>query len=302
MPCYSPLRGFRSRHLGPSGKRGVTFRLSEGFADLPVLVPCGQCIGCRLERSRQWAVRCMHEAALHEDNCFLTLTYDDAHLPLFGSLDRGAFPAFIKRLRSRFAGRRVRYFHCGEYGERTGRPHYHACVFGFDFADRYKWAVRCGRPAFRSATLESLWPFGASEIGSVTFESAAYVARYICKKVTGANAEAYYSVVAPETGEVVRREPEFVTMSRRPGIGRGWYERFRSEVYPADEVVMRGAVMKPPRYYDKVLEVESPEVLDEVRLARKRCVVKSEVTEERLLERERFTVAKLNLFAGRDGV
>ena len=140
---------------------------------------------------------------MHEENCFLTLTYDEAHLPVGGSLDRRAFPLFMKRLRKRLKGERVRYFHAGEYGADLGRPHYHSCLFGFDFSDKVYWTSRGGFPVWRSSTLEALWPFGFSEIGSVTFESAAYVARYITKKMLGAGAEGAYKVLDPETGELV---------------------------------------------------------------------------------------------------
>lgn len=241
-------------------------------------------------------MRCVHEAALYAENCFLTLTYDDAHVPAFGSLDRSAFPKFMKRLRKRFPGERIRYFHCGEYGERTQRPHYHALLFGFDFADKYPWSYRSGRPCWRSPTLEVLWPFGQSELGSVTFESAAYVARYVVKKVSGALAYERYSRVDVGTGEIIQISPEYTTMSRRPGIGREWYERFKSEVYPADEVVVSGRVMKPPRYYDVLFEAEDPEGFEA--LSRKRVVE----SEARLAQKEEFALAKLNHFSRRDAV
>ena len=137
MPCYRPIKGYRSRRLNAeTGKRPVVFNPRDGFYDQPVDLPCGQCIGCRLERSRQWAIRCVHEASLHERNCFITLTYRDECLPTNGSLDLDAFQKFMKRLRRRF-GEGVRFFHCGEYGENFGRPHYHAILFNLDFSDKY---------------------------------------------------------------------------------------------------------------------------------------------------------------------
>lgn len=203
-------------------------------------VPCGQCIECRLKRSRDWAVRCMHEASLHKDNRFLTLTYADAFLPRDGSLDRRAFPLFMKRLRKACGS--VRYFHAGEYGEENGRPHYHALLFGLRFGDEEVCGEsRGGHPVVQSARLSALWPFGFSQLGTVTFESAAYVARYCVKKVTGEQAAAYYG----------GREPEYATMSRRPGIGFRWYEQFRGEVYRDDSVLARGHEVGPPRFYDK---------------------------------------------------
>ena len=130
MPCFSPLDGYRSRTVNASGKRSIVFDIHEGFHDRPVSVPCGQCVGCRLEKSRQWAMRCVHEASLYDENCFITLTYDDEFLPVGGSLDKGAFPRFMKRLRKKFEPRRIRFYHAGEYGDRFGRPHYHALLFG----------------------------------------------------------------------------------------------------------------------------------------------------------------------------
>lgn len=185
---------------------------------------------------------------MHDANSFVTLTLDDAHLPSDLSLDKSLFPEFIRKLRKRRGSRTVRYYHVGEYGEQLGRPHYHALLFGEDFADTRVPVRKAGsHPMWISDELLELWPLGLHTIGSVTFESAAYCARYVCKKVTGSRAEEHYG----------GRTPEYATMSRRPGIGAGWLERYRSDVYPSDEVVVRGAVCRPPRFYDSRLsEVE----------------------------------------------
>ena len=142
MPCYNPLKGYRSRTLNASGKRSIVFNLREGYVDQPIEVPCGQCIGCRLERSRQWAVRCVHEASLYKNNCFVTLTYSDDKLPSDGSLHFDHFQKFMKRLRRFYDDSRIRFFHCGEYGEQYSRPHYHCCLFNFDFVDKKFWKKR----------------------------------------------------------------------------------------------------------------------------------------------------------------
>ncbi len=292
MPCFAPLVGFRN----PTG--GLTFsrHLSIG---LHMSVPCGQCIGCRLERSRQWAVRCMHEAAMSPDNAFITLTYSDEFLPRDGSLDKRAFQLFMKRLRRRTDGR-VRFFHCGEYGDESGRPHYHALLFGRDFADKYQWAERKGMPVWRSDELEALWAFGQSEIGSVTFESAAYCARYVVKKITGKAAAAHYERVDPETGVLFQLEPEYATMSRRPGLGTSWFERFGSEVFPADEVIVRGRAMKPPRFYDEIFKVDEPEAFAGVQATRRLERSRGDETPGRLSVREVCVEAKLNLYQRRE--
>lgn len=247
MPCFRPLKGYRSSTVNPSGKRSIVFNIREGFQDLPVTLPCGRCIGCRLERSRQWAIRCVHEASLYESNSFITLTYAPIHLPPSGTLIKKHFQDFMKRLRKSYS-EKIRYFHCGEYGESLGRPHYHACLFNLDFADKYLWKQTPGGPLYVSESLNEIWGKGFCVVGDVTFDSAAYVARYITKKITGEPAEAHYN------GKL----PEYTTMSRRPGIGRGWYEKFRVDTYPSDSVISRQREMKPPKFYDKLFEVDFP--------------------------------------------
>ncbi len=272
------------------------FRPQDGYSDLPVMLPCGQCIGCRLEKSRKWAMRCMHEASLYDENCFVTLTYADEHLPRYGSLDREAFPLFMKRLRKRFEPRRIRFYSCGEYGEESGRPHYHALFFGFDFDDKVFLRTRGDNRVYRSPCLELLWPFGLSEIGSVSFESAAYVARYVVKKVTGDLAEDHYERVVLDTGECIQLEPEFATMSRRPGIGRAWIDKYRDEVYRHDSVIVSGKECKPVRYYDEVMTKVDPVLMARIKRARERKVNAEEQTPERLRVREVVAKARLDTF------
>lgn len=262
MPCYHPLTAYRTS----SGQ--VVFSSDPRKVVAELKLPCGQCVGCRLERSRQWAVRCMHEASMHAHNCFITLTYNDENVPI--SLRYKDFQDFMKRLRQ-WAKRRgfpkVRFYMCGEYGEQNDRAHFHACLFGFDFPDKQPLRQLGVSTLFRSAVLDSLWPYGYSSIGEVTFESAAYVARYIMKKITGGMvpssddvtklvhsvdpADKHYLTVIEETGEIVYRVPEFSHMSLKPGIGAGWLDKYYSDVYPSDEVIVRGKSCKPPKYYDR---------------------------------------------------
>ncbi len=296
MPCYSPLHGFRARERSGNGKRAIVFQRSTGFEDMPVTLPCGGCIGCRVEKSRQWAMRCVHEASLHVRNCFVTLTYSDEYLPARGSLDRAAFPRFMKRLRKAYPDG-IRFFHCGEYGEKNGRPHYHALLFGFDFPDKMPFTVRSGYQVWRSPHLARLWPFGLHEIGTVTFESAAYCARYVVKKVVGEDEEWYYQRLDADTGELYRLEPEYATMSRRPGIGRRWIDRYGTEVYQHDSVVVNGKECKPVRYYDSVLESVDPALMRSVKRARERAVCLDEQTWERLEAREAVAEARVATFA-----
>lgn len=258
MTCYHPIDC-----VGVVD--GKTQRLAIRFSGdgEKMQVPCGQCIGCRLDYSLHWAVRCLHEASLHERNSFITLTYDDDHLPTDGSLVKHHFQDFMKRLRRRnshhdefgnFWRLPIRFFHCGEYGDDFDRPHYHALLFGFDFPDRKLWRNRYGVPTFTSEYLESVWKYGFSTVGDVTYESAAYVARYCVKKMTGDKAFWHYI-----SNDGVMLQPEYTLMSRRPGIGSAWYGEFGSDVFPSDEVVVAGKVRKPPRYYQKKYQLADPE-------------------------------------------
>jgi len=286
MPCYSPLTGYRSRSKNESGKYPVVFNVSDGWIDKPVQVPCGQCIGCRLERSRVWAMRCLHEASLYDKNCFITLTFNDDYV--MPSLDKSIFQKFMKRLRRMFPDTRIRYFMCGEYGDKLSRPHYHACLFGFDFPDRVLWSIRDNVRLYRSSILEKLWcdpkngnSFGFSTVGDVSFESAAYVARYCMKKVTGEKAELYYK----------DKIPEYVCMSRRPGIGLEWLKKFHKDIYPSDEVVIRGNVKcKPARYYDDKfgeMSLTNKKFIDKLKLMRKaRAAENPDNSIRRLQDRE----------------
>lgn len=242
MACYHPWRAWQG---GEGGKPSSSFR--RGGRKLAL--PCGQCIGCRLEYSRQWAIRCVHEAQMWPVNCFITLTYDKDHLPKDYSLQPRDLELFWKKFR-KFSPVPFRYYACGEYGEEGGRPHYHACVFNFDFLD--KELIREGEfKLYTSKKLEELWENGLCSIGEVSFESAAYVARYVAKKVTGDVAAEHYRFVDGD-GVVHDRHPEFARMSLKPGIGRYWLEKFHEDVYPEGEVVSRGRLVKPPRYYENV--------------------------------------------------
>lgn len=294
MACYRPLYGYKAQSPNPSGKRNIVFNVSQGYRDMPVTLPCGSCIGCRLERSRQWAIRCLNEASLHSENSFITLTYSEENLPKYGSLQKEDFQKFMKRLRFEYADKKIRYFHCGEYGENTYRPHYHACIFGHDFSDKQLWKTVRGNKYFRSDTLERLWPMGQSTIGEVTFESAAYVARYITKKITGPLAEMYYTQENELTGDIEQKLPEYVTMSRRPGIGKNWLEKYSKDIFPDDFIIVRGKKMRPPKYYRSQYELADPKGYAEVRAANQVAAAKKSDnnTWDRLIVRETIQIEK----------
>lgn len=275
MPCYHPL----SLDNAPGH--------SDWGRSISRLVPCGQCIGCRLERSRQWAVRIMHECQMHERNCFVTLTYEE--MPDFSTLVYRDFQLFMKDVRRKFGP--TRFFVAGEYGEEFNRPHFHACLFGIDFRPGRVRFKKTGGGFYvdRSSVLESLWPHGFSSVGELTFESAAYIARYVVKKVCGdeERASRHYRKVNFSTGEIVWRKPEFVHMSLKPGIGAKWFEKFGDEVFPIDRVVARGVPCKPPKYYDALAKRVDPDMVAAVKVARvARAKERGDNTEKRLRVKE----------------
>lgn len=290
MACYRPIKGYRR----PDG--AVVF---SGRGDLGQCeVPCGSCVGCRLERSRQWAVRCVHESKMHDSSSFVTLTYDDGNLPKGGSLNYVDYQLFMKRLRKEFSGKTVRFYMCGEYGEQTMRPHYHALLFGVDFVDKSKIGLASdGSDLFESHTLSRLWPHGISSFGAVTFQSASYVARYCMSKVTGSKADDFYKSVNVNTGEVFDRVPPFNKMSLKPGIGGTFLDKYFRDVYPKGYVVINGKKVKPPKYYDKLLKKVDEDTYDHIKftrelLARERF---EDNTDERLEVRGKVAQARVDL-------
>lgn len=282
MPCFSPLKAYSSP--GPDGRLRIRFKLHRGCT--PLELPCGQCIGCRLQKAREWATRITHEASLHRVSIFLTLTYDDEHLPPGGTLVKRDVQLFFKRLRKQ-AGK-LRYYVCGEYGDRTCRPHYHAIIFGWCPTDGQIARRKQEGSLYTSSSLTKIWGLGSAVYGAVNVSTAEYCARYALKKVTGSLGSEYY-------GELL---PPFARMSRRPGVGAGWIDQYQADCYPSDNVVLKGKIRgKPPRYYDNRVKDHSPEVVDAAKRGRKayaqepRQVANS--TRARLLVRK--TVLEANL-------
>lgn len=217
---------------------------------------------------------------------FLTLTYRPENLPKDGSLQPKHFQDFMKRYRFWLEHKRIRFFHCGEYGEKNDRPHYHALIFGHRFKDLELHTKINGNSLYTSEKLNELWGHGYCLIGDVTFESAAYVARYVTKKITGEKALHHYNEIDLETGEILKeRRPEYVTMSRRPGIGKTWFEAYSGDVYPLDEVIIRGKKMKPPRYYNSLEEKLDPDEYFRIKAARIAAAKKPEVQKDNTWDR-----------------
>jgi len=267
MACDTPLTAYRSQEFNPAtGRYGLTFNPLKSLSGTPVKVPCSKCIGCKLERSRQWAVRCKHEAQLHPENCFVTLTYDREHLPVDYSVHPRVMQLFLKKLRKTIEPKKVRFFLGAEYGDKNLRPHYHVILFNHDFTDKifYEKTDR-GDYLYTSPSLTNLWGQGLATVGAMTFESAAYTARYSTKKITGPKASDFYLREHPDHHFICRVRPEFGLMSRGNnsgdpvwggGIGSGWLAKYKSDVYPSDEVISNGRPARPPRFYDQQLTEE----------------------------------------------
>lgn len=319
MPCYHPLKAFRNVESGD-----IQFHDKGDCRE--ITLPCGQCTGCRLERSRQWAMRCVNEASLHKDNCFITLTYNPENLPEDTGLRLKDFQNFMKKLRNIYVPKNpydkdtdksrydafqekhsIRFYHCGEYGDENKRPHYHAILFNHNFPDWvYLRTNSNGSDIYTSPTLEKIWGKGFVQIGTVTFESAAYIARYIMKKINGK----FRDKEDPETGlkpyerykvdkdgvyEKVEVDPEYTTMSRRPGIGKKWFDKYHKDCYPKDFTMIRNIRCKPPKYYDSLLREHHEELYDDIKAQRELKALEQheENSPERLKAKEAVKEAQL---------
>lgn len=194
-----------------------------------LFVPCGKCRACRIARSREWATRLVHECAFHESSVFATLTYDEEHLPKGASLDKREWQLFMKRLRKNTEGREMKYFAAGEYGDKNGRPHYHACIFGVALDEK--------------EVIEDAWQHrGMVHVGNVEYDSA----RYICDYIQKDNRAMMYG----------GRTPPFSLMSR--GLGRKYIEKYGDQVIANGGVTVRGIPCGLPRYYRNFLGERLP--------------------------------------------
>ncbi len=303
MPCYTPLHAYKGRKK-ENGKISIAFKRTDSFRGERLELACGQCIGCRLEYSRQWAIRCVHETTQHEDNCFITLTYDEKNKPKDGNLQLRDFQLFMKRLRKYEKPKKIRFYHCGEYGEENNRPHYHSIIFGHDFQDKTLFTQKGGYKLYTSTTLDKIWENkGYATIGEANFETAAYVARYMLKKQKG------------ETAKEQIRINEYATMSRRPGIGHSWINENLLDVYSRDKVTINGKQSIPPKYYDGVLSKINENMLANIKKKRENnerflhayhkgpngnMVICSDSSDYRLGIKEKVKIASQKLFGRRE--
>ena len=268
MPCYNPLVAWRYE-----GKM-VFNPPPNHMINKPFNLPCSKCIGCRFNYARSWALRCQLEALSHKQNCFITLTFNNEELHKRQnpwSVDVKDFQLFMKKLRKDLK-KPIRFFHCGEYGEKTYRPHYHALIFGHDFRipsphNKVKKYGSDKYPLYESSYLTSRWGRGHTTVGELNFDTASYTARYVTKKIKG---DATNIHINPETGEVSEINDVYCTMSRANGIGYDAYQKYKHNWYPNDFIVNgNGIKMKPPRYFDQLYENEFPDKFEKIKTKRK---------------------------------
>ncbi|UDN67482.1 replication initiator protein [robinz microvirus RP_30] len=311
MSCVRPIDGYRVKGGGVIVVQRGGRPPHTAVSRVPYALPCGKCIGCRMEKARQWGIRCLHEAKQWSQNSYVTLTYNDEMMPPGGTLELRDVQLFMKRLRKKRncnADNPIRFFLGGEYGDQNGRPHYHALLFNCGFGDLvFNRNNARGEPLYTSRELSDLWSsdgqsLGFCTVGAVTFDSAVYCAKYALKKVDGRKAADHYCVY-DENGQCFDRRPEFAVMSRRPGIGAGYYEKYGSEVLALDSVVVDGREVRPPRFYDgrseKVLKgIHDPNaILCKCKLCRNKSerkrqavLAKADNTDARLRVKERLMV------------
>lgn len=309
MACFHPRTVYRPID-------GGKLFFSEKPDCREISIPCRQCIGCRVDRSQEWAVRCMAEAQTHGvERCFFaTVTYDEDNNPV--SLVKRDHVLLMKRLRKEFGS--VRFYMCGEYGDKSaalspfgfGRPHFHYLWFGIDIPDLKVWRDNERYREYTSPTIDQLWGKGRVILGFVTLESAQYVAGYIHKKRLGKDSKEFYRRIDISSGELRDFVPEFGLMSRRPGIGDAWFRKFHADVFPRDGVILAGGRrVRPPRFYDEKLKVMIAEgsvdahlfdavVAERVKRA-ELAIVSGDSSRERLEVREACAVARSEFFGGK---
>lgn len=307
MACYHPLKAFY--RINDNGKKDIVFvktkddivgyDSSGNVYGTPIDIPCGQCVGCRLEYSRQWAVRCVLESMQYKDNYFVTLTYNDEFLPkqenmridkstgevvgsfISSSLVPDELTKFMKDLRRyfehhlNFTG--IRFFACGEYGPKHMRPHFHIILFNCPIPDLefFKNSFN-GDTYWTSELLERIWsvkvghdssgkPIYKSKgyvcVASCNYNTCSYVARYMLKKQKGLNSDYYFNLGL---------YPPFTRCSRMPGIAKSYYDKNSEKIYMYDQLCFTGAdgvakKVRPPKYFDRLYDIESPDDLKRIK-------------------------------------
>jgi len=264
MTCINPRLAYR--------KTNGQFTLAKIGDTAPIekstLVPCGQCMACRISHQRQWATRMVHESYSHKESCFITLTIDDINRNDTHSVDQRDMQLFIKRLRKQLEPMKIRIFYCAEYGTKSLREHYHAILFGYMPKDKIPYKRnQQGDMLYTSQTLANLWKKGFVTIGEFSSATADYCAKYVTKAYIGKDKENAYNWV-DENGEIIQRTPPFQSSSKRPGLGSDFYDKYKDQLYAHDETVIDGKIRPVPKAYDRKYKKENPELFAQVKRKR----------------------------------
>ena len=289
MPCYKPLK-CRQYYSGETMKMRTDFKSKNPNSELP----CRRCLGCKLTKAKEWAIRCMHECRYHQESTFVTLTYNNEDLPKGGDLDHSDFQRFMYKLRNHQKENnlpRVRFYMCGEYGEKNKRPHYHAILFGVKFPDEEYLRTRGKNRVYRSATLDRIWGHGRAETGCVSESSAGYVARYTLQKQQEEDLER----ICPGTGEIYKVRKPYNRSSLKPGLGYKYFEEFKTDIFPDDFVIDEKYNETPtPGYYRVLLQRDNPEMAEDLRQRRiEKAKNNPDNSPERLAQRETCKTAQV---------
>jgi hypothetical protein len=259
MTCTNPALAYRKTNGGINFMRRSDYDAPHAHK---ILMPCGKCTSCLKAKARTWALRMSNEAQMHDQNCFITLTFDDDHLPKYNSLSLEHPQKFLKRLR-KFITKdqpdlKIKNFYCGEYGSKGGRAHYHACIFGWKPNDLELFTQTPTGNLYISKILQKLWPYGHSTVADFSEATAGYVANYVLKAQLLEDLSDY-QVTDPVTGEIFQRMMPFQRMSRNPGLGSTFYEKFKSDFINHDSFRLGNASLPTPNAYLRKLKEEDPE-------------------------------------------
>lgn len=268
MPCENPRHVHRPANGGPISFSGIK---RDGRAYTPLQLPCGNCFMCQEEKARQQAVRIYHESLLHYESCFVTLSYANEHLPPHNGLRYEDLIKFKKRLRKLLwkTHQKLRYYAVGEYGDKSLRPHYHACIFGHAFTDDRIILKTQPYLLWTSPLLQAIWGLGYVSVGALNFRTARYTASYITKKL---RSKQQYVYTDETTGELIPLEQPRSFMS--DNLGKGWWLKHHQYTIDHDFVVIDGRRQKPPRAYDKWLTEINKEKIEEIKENRKEKSIK----------------------------
>ena len=306
MSCAFPVTAYQ-----PDPGAPLVFKNNGEFSNAKrIFIPCGRCKYCRLDYSQAWAVRITHEDQIHIENgkrsFFLTLTYDEKHLPENGFLRYKDFQKFLKRLREREAPNRIRYVVAGEYGEKTGRPHYHAILFGMDElidAEFIGNSQKNDKPMYKSGYLDDLWQQGFVTVQSVTPQSAGYVASYALKDTKTAYKEREAKTVRNKEGDLESYPKPFLRMSLKPAIGIPFCEKYHKDGFSGDTIMYRGKQYPVPEVYIRWLSKFDPDEADRLRQIKQDYMATKEARKEKTPSRlkAKAICRDARLQAGRDG-